>query len=125
LQLLDLNPDALNLNLPSLSARPVTVLSADETAIVAFAFAPLPSTAKVPDVLRDAFVTLTAANALDGATSTDATTSSRTSDANFRALENILLERCIVVLPCSRTLASMSSRSPPHGEPVRPQGQRS
>jgi hypothetical protein len=63
LQSFDLNPDVLNLNRPSLSARPVAVLSVDVTVIVEFARAPLPSIDSVPDELRDAFVTLTAADA--------------------------------------------------------------
>jgi hypothetical protein len=95
LQSLDLNPDALNLNLPPLSALPVAVVSAEETVIVAFASAPLPSIVRVPDVLRLAFVTLTAADASDGATNTDPMTSSNTSVASLAPAESILPERFI------------------------------
>jgi hypothetical protein len=63
LQSVDLKPDVLNLNRPSLSALPFAVLSVDVTVIVAFARAPLPSIDSVPDELSDAFVTLTAADA--------------------------------------------------------------
>jgi len=104
LQVLDLKPEAPNLNAPFLSALPVAVDSDEETVIVAFARAPLPSTVKFPE-LREAFTTLTAATATDGVTNSADATSSDTSHPTLRPPENRLLEPFIPssdALSCGR-----------------------
>jgi hypothetical protein len=107
LQVLDLKPEAPNLNSPFLSALPVAVDSGEETVIVAFDRAPLPSTARFPE-LREAFTTLTAATAADGVTNMAETTSSATSHATLRTRENRLLEPFI---PSSDALRRVVRRS--------------
>jgi hypothetical protein len=71
------------------SALPVAVDSGDETETVAFASAPLPSTRRLPE-LSEAFATLTAASAADGASSSAPSISRDTSDATLCPLDTAL-----------------------------------
>jgi hypothetical protein len=102
LQVLDVKPEALTLKSPFEPARPVAVDSGDETLIVAFARAPLPSTVRFPE-LSEARFTLTAAIAPDGASSSPPTTSGATTAMAVRPRENSLLEG---FMSCSDELVS-------------------
>jgi hypothetical protein len=95
LHVLDRKLEAPKLNRPRPSALPIAVDSGEDTVIVAFATAPRPSTARLPDV-SDAVLTLTAASAAEGTTTSAARTSSGATAMSLRPLENRFLSRFIL-----------------------------
>jgi hypothetical protein len=103
------------LNWPFESAFAVALDSGEATVIVALAFAPLPSTRRLPE-LSDAFDTLTAASAPDGASVAAPTSSRKRSPVTLLPAENPLFERFMCRPPMTFVLCELDpfrSLSPP------------